>query len=219
MVQPNKWQWTVLWAACVWTVLALIVAEDYVLRAVFGGWVVAALAYWQFSFFGSANERVRADSARSQVSTARRQRIFPWLALLAVVFFGVTALASDENSDAQALLGAGMFFWWYLLFADCIAAAGRVLRVERRWRAWVPIFQLALLTDVAGVSQGWAVAMMMPLVGFFVHAWLWFRILPRVGMSSTWGTVAWMPFLNAPLLAYVASRQNVARADDQTIRL
>jgi hypothetical protein len=47
--QPNRWQWAVLWTACAWTVLALILAEDYLVRAGFGGWMVAALAYWQLS--------------------------------------------------------------------------------------------------------------------------------------------------------------------------
>jgi hypothetical protein len=115
----------------------------------------------------------------------------------------IFAFAAPDDSDAQGLWGLGLFASWYGLFCHSIARTARTIGIPRRWRAWVPIFQLTVMADLAAVSQLWAVGMMIPLFGLFVHAATWYRILPRVGMSSTWALVMWVPFFNAPLLAYI----------------
>ena len=192
MIRPNTQQWTVLWAICAWTIIALFVAEDYVVRMVFGGWVIGALVYWQIA----------------EVSIpAWKGRLLPWVGMLALGFSIVVALAAsnagDEDATAIWSLIALVVYYWF--FGYVTFRVARRLRVERRWRAWVPFLNLTLLTDLANVSQWWAVGLMMPLLGIVVHAWVWCRIASRLAMSSVWGLLMWIPVINAPLLAYIAA--------------
>ncbi len=68
MLRPNTRQWVVLWMAAAWTVLSLILVDEYVIRAVFGGWVVAALAYWQLGE-PDRQKRLTAREATDQPET------------------------------------------------------------------------------------------------------------------------------------------------------
>jgi len=49
MKRPNRKQWIVLWAGAAWTVGSLVIAEDYLVRALLAGLVVTALLFWQLS--------------------------------------------------------------------------------------------------------------------------------------------------------------------------
>ena len=93
---------------------------------------------------------------------------------------------------------------------------GSRVGVERRWRAWLLVFQLTLLADLAQVSQGWALAFFVPLVNLVVSAWLWGRIFKRTAIPAGWALVMWMPFVNAPILAYAASRGDAPAAHETT---
>ncbi len=47
MDRPNVKQWVVLWSGAAWTVGSLLIAGDYVVRALIAGVVVTALLFWQ----------------------------------------------------------------------------------------------------------------------------------------------------------------------------
>jgi hypothetical protein len=47
VTRPRPIQWVVLWLGALWMVGSLLVAEEYILRALVGGGLVTALAYWQ----------------------------------------------------------------------------------------------------------------------------------------------------------------------------
>lgn len=48
-MKPTRFQWLVLWVGTLWTLGALVVADEYVGRAVFAGLLVTALLYWQLA--------------------------------------------------------------------------------------------------------------------------------------------------------------------------
>jgi hypothetical protein len=217
--RPNTAQWIVLWTAGIWTILALLIAESYVIRAVFGGWVIAALAYWQLSAWGSTGS---PEADRPSVSGSDREanivatkplnaNPLPWFFFAAIVFFLITGFVVDESSDTQGASFLGAYIWYYILFCYALMRIARRVDVQRRWRAWVPIFQLTLLTDIAGVPQGWVIAMFFPLANLVVLAWLWQRVSARLAMSPGWAVLMWLPLLNAPGLAYVAAQGNSYR--------
>ena len=47
MERPNVKQWIVLWSGAAWTVGSLLIAEDYLARALIAGFIVTALLFWQ----------------------------------------------------------------------------------------------------------------------------------------------------------------------------
>ena len=51
-------------------------------------------------------------------------------------------------------------------------------------------------------------ALFVPLVNLCVLVWLWSRIFKRLAISSGWAVLMWLPFLNAPILAFFASRRS-----------
>jgi hypothetical protein len=54
MERPNRKQWVVLWSGVIWTVGSLVIAGDYLVRALLAGLVVTAVLFWQLS--GSRDE-------------------------------------------------------------------------------------------------------------------------------------------------------------------
>lgn len=196
MLRPNAKQWAVLWSACAWTVAALVIAEDYVFRAVFGGWLVGALAYWQLA--GTP----RASAV--ELPAPNRESVFwPWWTLGGVFAFPLI-LSVSGSSDTQAVGLLAGFICWYVLSGVCLVTVAKALRIERTWRAWVPLFYLTLLADAARVSQAWVLACLVGLSVIFVP-WMWLRIFGRLRMHWGWALLVCIPILNAPLLAYIAA--------------
>src|ERR1700675_654756 len=57
MERPNRKQWVVLWSGAVWTVGSLVIAEDYLFRALLAGFIVTALLFWQLSSRRHTNQQ------------------------------------------------------------------------------------------------------------------------------------------------------------------
>jgi hypothetical protein len=203
---PNRTQWVVLWSAAIWTIFALVAIEEYVLRAVFGGWVVAGLTFWQLAGARTTDNQTRQPAEPFTMSP------IPWV-FMTLLFFCVAAFAAYEGEDGpqQALALVGGLFWFWILLSDTIRRVAKRAGVEQRWRAWVPLLQFLLLIDVAEVSQMWVVVLLTPL-NFVAMVWIWRRALPRIGFSSNYAFVLWIPVVSAPFMAYIASRERVIPA-------
>lgn len=130
-----------------------------------------------------------------------------WCLLAAMVLFLAVGFGAD-SPDTRGTAFIGAFVMYYFLICYTLMSVAIRVGVPRLWRAWLPIFQLALLSDLALVSQAWVLALFVPLANFFVLWWLWARILPRISLSSGWASLMWVPYINAPVLAYVASKGN-----------
>jgi len=58
MERPNRKQWVVLWCGVAWTLGSLVVAEDYLVRALLAGFVVTAVLFLQLGNRRDASQQV-----------------------------------------------------------------------------------------------------------------------------------------------------------------
>jgi Protein of unknown function (DUF2569) len=62
MRRPNVKQWIVLWSGAAWAVGSLLIAEDYLARALIAGFIVTALLFWQLGGKRAAIEHPQQTS-------------------------------------------------------------------------------------------------------------------------------------------------------------
>lgn len=171
MQRPNLKQWAVLWLGALWTVGALIIADEYVWRAIFGGVVLTALAFWQFAVSSSRpDETTDASPFGPAISEA-----LPSVGDVPEV--GVLPAAQQM---------AGVHGWLLLLTLSLIAVA--------------PIAMLAQLSEIAAAAPNeWSVAASV-IFGGILTGWgmyagfgLWNRWpnAPRIARRYfVWGTAS-----------------------------
>lgn len=137
----------------------------------------------------------------------------PWLLLGSSTLFTVWGLLAA--SDTQVFLFGAAFLSYYLLIGHTLMSTARRLDVGHRWRAWLPLLQVTLMIELAQVSLWVLLFFCVPILNLLVIPFLWTRILPKLSMSSWWAIGLSLPLLNAPMLAYVSSRDNTSRTLNQ----
>ena len=55
------------------------------------------------------------------------------------------------------------------------------------WGAIIPIYNVVLLFRIGGQSGWWALALLVPVVNFFVQIWLWLEVANSFGRSWLFG--------------------------------
>ena len=100
--------------------------------------------------------------------------------------------------------------------AGILAKAGK-----RRWRAFVPVLNDLALLDVAGLSKGWLVLLLVPFVGSIALTFVAFHLAPRFDAAAggLLGLIflpmvflPWYGFGPAPYRAPYATRRVAATA-------
>lgn len=104
----------------------------------------------------------------------------------------VTAEESDINwEEAGAGIGFGLVFFIYLAFA--LRSLAKRHGVGRRWRAWLPFAQWALLIEIAGKHRAWFWFIMKPTVLLLVLAVINTAELPK-WVGIVWAVVTALSF-------------------------
>ncbi|MBI4434216.1 DUF2330 domain-containing protein [Candidatus Uhrbacteria bacterium] len=100
---------------------------------------------------------------------------------------------SDLNWEAVGV-GSGFTLVFYLYLAFALRSLAKRHGVGRRWRAWVPLAQWALLVEIAGKHRSWFWFIMKPTVLALLLAIINTAELPRwVGVA--WGVVTALAFV------------------------
>lgn len=104
----------------------------------------------------------------------------------------VTAEESDIDwEEAGAGIGFGLVLFFYLAFA--LRSLAKRHGVGRRWRAWLPFAQWALLIEIAGKHRAWFWFIMKPTVLLLILAIINTVEFPKwVGIA--WGIVTALAF-------------------------
>lgn len=104
----------------------------------------------------------------------------------------VTAEESDIDwEEAGAGIGFGLVFFIYLAFA--LRSLAKRHGVGRRWRAWLPFAQWALLIEIAGKHRAWFWFIMKPTVLLLILAIMNAVSLPK-WVGVVWGIVTGLSF-------------------------
>ena len=115
-------------------------------------------------------------------------------------------------------LGASMLvFVFLLLFAVYIYTALALMTIAKKtktknaWLAWIPIANIYLLTQIAGIS-GWytliILAAIVPFIGSLVVAvftiWLWWQVAEVRHRPGWWGILMIIPIVNLVVMGILA---------------
>lgn len=104
----------------------------------------------------------------------------------------VTAEESDIDWEgAGAGIGFGLVFFFYLAFA--LRSLAKRHGVGRRWRAWLPFAQWALLIEIAGKHRAWFWFILKPTVLILILAVINTAELPK-WVGIVWGIVTGLAF-------------------------
>lgn len=147
-MRPTRWQWVVLWAGVVWIVGSLVLAEEYVVRPVFGGLLVTGLLYWQLSGRGHTHAPKTIDD------TSRPSGIGGWLALFWIglaVLWPITSLIGILNLAGQA--GQRSAFLGSVTLVSALAGAA-VYVAMGLWHRWPGITRTTLRFFVLMAAVG-----------------------------------------------------------------
>ena len=99
----------------------------------------------------------------------------------------------------------------YVYFALALMAIAKKTKTDNAWLAWIPIANLYLLTQIAGVP-GWTVlAIFLPIIpiigglGFLaVEIWWWWKVAEARNRPGWWGILIAIPLVNLVVVGLLA---------------
>ena len=112
----------------------------------------------------------------------------------------------------------GLFLFGLLLFlvavyvyiAMAVMTIAKRTKTKKAWLAWIPIANLYLLTQIAGVS-GWLTIIFLlgfiPFIGILVTifgAWIWWKIAITRHRPGWWGILMVVPIVNLVMIGILA---------------
>ena len=103
----------------------------------------------------------------------------------------------------------GMFFFviaiaFYVYYCLCMFLIAKKLDVPAPWTAWIPIVQVWTFVASAGKPAWWIILLIVPIVNFFVIAYLWMCIAENLGKNKWLGLLMLLPIVNMIFLGILA---------------
>ena len=124
-----------------------------------------------------------------------------------------------DGGIAGMMAFMGAFFVFFLLVALAVyiysalalMTIAKKTKTENAWFAWIPILNIYLLTQVAGVS-GWITAAFLlaiiPFIGGLIVAaltvWLWWKVAERLKLPEWYGILMIIPIVNLIMMGIMA---------------
>ena len=99
----------------------------------------------------------------------------------------------------------------YVYTALVVMALAKKTDTPNGWLAFIPIANVYLMTQIAGIHGLWTLAILLaiiPIVGPFIFlgltVWWWWKICERVGRPGWWGILLLIPIVNLVLMGMLA---------------
>lgn len=108
---------------------------------------------------------------------------------------------TDILSGTLALL-----FWaaLYIAFAVSLQTIGKKTGVKNTWFAWIPILNLVLLLEIAGLDLWMIILFFIPCVGWIFDGYVWSEIAEERGKPGVIGWLMLVPVVNIFIPLYLA---------------
>ncbi|HVX92698.1 MAG TPA: DUF5684 domain-containing protein [Candidatus Dojkabacteria bacterium] len=115
-----------------------------------------------------------------------------------------TTSAEDAAAAAVGLLFGGVFLVVGLVFALVgyiysgltLMATAQKLNVPNAWLAWIPLANLYLMTQCAGLSPWTMLLILVPFVNFIYAVYVYMKISERRGFNQLLGLLILVPVAN-----------------------
>ncbi len=92
----------------------------------------------------------------------------------------------------------------YVFGALCLMLIAKKTDTPNAWLAWIPIANLYLMTEIAGVDWWWMILCFVPFVNLIAMVYLWMKISEARGQSEFLGLLILVPCVNLLFIAYLA---------------
>ncbi len=99
----------------------------------------------------------------------------------------------------------------YIYTSLAVMKIAKKTKTENGWLAWIPIANIYLMTQMAGVSGWWTLAVFVtfiPFIGGLLVAagfvYLWWIICAKIKKPEWWSILLLVPILNLVLLGIMA---------------
>ncbi|MBW2997289.1 hypothetical protein KY349_03040 [Candidatus Woesearchaeota archaeon] len=120
-------------------------------------------------------------------------------------------------TPGMGFMGAFFVVWLivmlavYVYFALALMFIAKKKNTKNAWLAWIPIANVYLMTQVAGVPAWWTLAVLLPIIPFIgglammvVMVYLWWKIAEAIGKPGWWGILLIVPIVNFVIIGIMA---------------
>lgn len=114
--------------------------------------------------------------------------------------FALNALPDWSREWFSIPLGLVMYFAWSLALYMIAKRTG----TPNAWFAWIPILNVVLMINVAGMSWINIIWLLIPCVNFFFSLYVWWKVAERCGKPGILGILMWIPLVNLLVAFYLA---------------
>lgn len=100
----------------------------------------------------------------------------------------------------------GIAFWLigYVVLAMALMTIAKKRNLENTWFAWVPILNLVLMLQIAGLEIWMIILLLIPCVNFFFAIYVWWKIAESQGKPGPLGILMIVPVVNLLVILYIA---------------
>lgn len=125
-------------------------------------------------------------------------------------FTTMETTGTDGDVFSLAALAIVMGIWGiimiplYIYFALTLMVTANKLGVKNAWFAWIPILNIILMFQCAGLSPWLFLLMFVPLVNIIVLVYAYMKIAERRGFESWLGILMILPIANLIIPGYLA---------------
>lgn len=121
------------------------------------------------------------------------------------------------DAPGMAMMGAFFVVWlivmlaFYVYFALALMFIAKKKNVKNAWLAWIPIANVYLMTQVAGVSGWWTLSVLLPIIPFVgalamavIFIYIWWKIAEAIGKPGWWSILLIVPVVNLVIIGIMA---------------
>lgn len=105
----------------------------------------------------------------------------------------------------------------YVYSAICVMRMAKKTNTENAWMAWIPIFNLVLLIQIARKPLWWIILFFIPLVNIVMTILVWMGVSKELKKPEWIGVVMIIPIANLVAMGYLAfSKEEVSETPKVT---
>jgi hypothetical protein len=133
-----------------------------------------------------------------------------------------TTTSDMTEEDALAVIaGMGMLFLiltftvflpMYIYFALVLMTIAKKLNVKNAWFAWIPILNVILMFQCAGLNPWLVLLLLVPVANIVVTVFAYMKIAERRGFEAWLGILIILPLANLIVPGYLAWGEPKAKA-------
>ncbi len=102
----------------------------------------------------------------------------------------------------------------YIYTAFALMSIAKRTNTPNPWLAWIPIANIYLTTQIAGVEGWWTLSLLLAVIPFVnlvgiwiflgINVWWWWRIVERLRKPGWWGILTLIPIVNLVIMGILA---------------